>query len=445
MAVKFQTCRWLSLALGLLCAGATASATHAQDFLYRYQQGQRVSQTGYNNACGDGCTSACGNGCCDSGCAGLAPLVSPDGTADPNLTDPGRDLTAPVAPPSNLLASSFGASQGGAGAPNMIGDFFSGGINLGGNFAFSPMTGNSHDLQFAHAPIMAGDRLLKIVEFNSPIPTDRVFFTYNHFHNALQESIGGGVEDRNLDRFTFGLEKTFNGGNSSIELRLPIVSALDATQNTGDNISEEAVLFGNLALNLNTILRQNYNTTYTAGLGIILPTAPDTDVTFGGNRLLVENEAVFLAPWIGMVHTPNDLWFTQAFLQFAFDLNGNSFAASTGEEGVFQSQHLAFLSGTVGRWIYRDPCGCNYITGIAPVMELHFSRQINDADNDGAGGAVLFANNNENQIDVLNLTAGTHFELGPLSTLTVAVVAPLLQDPGKLFDTEIGVQFNRRF
>lgn len=455
MAAKHRRKRgFLAVTLGLLCAGSTAPGALAQDFLSRYAGNHSVTQVGYYD-------HACGGACAD-GCAGGAAVPAvPHGAAmedmpmiemppiDPESQLSPLDLEAPIAP-SPMLAASFGASSGGySSAPNVIGDFFGGGLTLGSAFAFTPdgmtLPEGQHHQEFATTPIHGGDRLLKITEFNSPIPVDRVFFTYNHFHNAIQESIDGTVVDRNLDRFVFGAEKTFNNGNSSIELRLPVVAGLDATQNTGDTISEEAVLFGDISLALKTILLVRPNTIWTGGLGMTLPTGPDANITFFGQTLQIDNEAVHLSPFLGVLYTPNQNLFLQGFVQFNFDLNGNSFVASTGPEGVIQDQTLMFLSGTIGYWIARDYSGASYITGIAPVLELHYTSTLNDADTDGAGGSTILVNDGENRIDVLNLTAGTHFQLGPMSTLTVAAVVPLKDGENKLFDTEIGVQFNRRF
>ena len=47
--------------------------------------------------------------------------------------------------------------------------------------------------------------------------------------------------------------------------------------------------------------------------------------------------------------------------------------------------------------------------------------------------------------DVLNLTAGVNLQLGPLSSLTIAGVAPLKTGVNREFDSEFVVQFDRRF
>ena len=485
MAQKRRPRRRIALfALGFAWVGSTASLAMADDGIAKYQPQNFLRQVGYNTGADCGCTSpapSCGN---NYNPTGLPPAVSPrspdmnslppaptvepnpmaapnpmlnaDGDLSPSDIDmdmpqlPERDLNAPLVP-SPMLAASFGASAGGfSSTPNTIGDFFGGGLNLGSNFAFQPpfntgMEQGDHHQEFASAPIHGGDRLLKITEFNSPIPVDRVFFTYNHFHNAIQESIDGGVVDRNLNRCVLGLEKTFNSGNSSVELRLPFVAGLDAVQNTSDSISEEAVLFGDIVLAVKTILLTTERTIYSGGLGVSLPTGPNAEITFLGETLFLDNEAVHLSPYLGALHRPNDRLFLQGFLQFNFDLNGNGYSATTGASGVIQDQTLMFLSGTIGYWMYQNQQTESYITGIAPVLELHYTSTMNDADTDGAGGSTILVNDGANRIDVLNLTAGTHIQLGPLSTLTTAVIVPLKDGEGKLFDAEASVLFNRRF
>ena len=55
---------------------------------------------------------------------------------------------------------------------------------------------------------------MKIGDDTSPLPVDRVFFDYNHFHNALLTANG---QDISLNRYTFGLEKTYFDGMTSVE------------------------------------------------------------------------------------------------------------------------------------------------------------------------------------------------------------------------------------
>ena len=178
---------------------------------------------------------------------GTRPAGSPDSTAKPRPSAPSADKRpAPpepatelltkaaesASPSSNQLASLMGdqsesrGSEPLAGAPNMFGDFFN---NLGGSvFAF----GSSFNNARADLPLAAGCRRVKIAEDDNALPQDRVFFTYNHFQDALQaESSFGGVApfSRNfsVDCYTIGVEKTFFDRCSSIELRMPLAGRTD--------------------------------------------------------------------------------------------------------------------------------------------------------------------------------------------------------------------------
>ena len=123
-------------------------------------QNSSVSQVGYYDRAGGctSCTPACGNGCGCAGGGGGAAMMGPGGGMADMMADPDgmgdmsqRDLTAPVAP-SPMLSSDFGASAGGyASAPNVIGDFFGGGINVGSAFSWSPSYSRSHHQEFTNA------------------------------------------------------------------------------------------------------------------------------------------------------------------------------------------------------------------------------------------------------------------------------------------------------
>ena len=59
------------------------------------------------------------------------------------------------------------------------------------------------------------------------LPTDRVFFLYNHFHNALRLQTQNTSTTDNVDQFTFGFEKTSDDGQWSFELRMPFSGGAD--------------------------------------------------------------------------------------------------------------------------------------------------------------------------------------------------------------------------
>jgi hypothetical protein len=177
------------------------------------------------------------------------------------------------------------------------------------------------------------------------------------------------------------------------------------------------------------------------GLGIVLPTADDARLfTTPGGALLgtVENDAVHLQPFIGYLATPSDRLFYQAFAQLDFDTNGNIVRRGN-SSGRIHDQTLLMFDLQVGYWLYRNECCCRYLTGIAPVAELHYTTTIEDSD------SVLGVSNPFNRQDILNITGGLQVSLGRLAMLTVAASAPLRDEEDALYDAELLVQFNRWF
>jgi hypothetical protein len=87
------------------------------------------------------------------------------------------------------------------------------------------------------------------------------------------------------------------------------------------------------------------------------------------------------------------------------------------------------------------------LQGIAGVAEIHYVTTLQDADFvlfDGPGfvGALQTT---ANRIDLLNLTGGLQFQIGPLANIRVGCVVPLKLAPNRQFDSEMQVSYNRFF
>jgi hypothetical protein len=351
---------------------------------------------------------------------------------------------AAASPAPSALAGSFGAARAPASAaPSMIGDFF------GGGYSYVTFGGDTSVVSTS-----AADRNFKIAENSSPIPADRVFFNYNHFANAL-ETFDGPV--LGLDRFNFGIEKTFWDENWSVELRIPFARGLDSTQVVGQEAGVEGTEFGNLAMAVKAVLLRGRCSTLSAGLGVVFPTGSDSELFFddGAGSLLplgsVQNEAVHMQPFLGHLWTPNDRLFVQSFAQLDFDLNGNQ-TQIRGVEGRLQDQSLLFLSTSIGYWAYRDPCA-RFVKGIAPVIELHYTTTLQSPD---AAPAELNGETPEDyeiatitnpawRQDIMNLTGGFHFQLFQSTRLTVAGAFPLRSNWDREFDAEFTMQLTHYY
>ena len=113
---------------------------------------------------------------------------------------------------------------------------------------------------------------------------------------------------------------------------------------------------------------------------------------------------------------------------------------------LMTDQNLGFLDIAAGYWLYRDP-DAPRLTGIAAITELHYSTTLQNADriNGVVDQAALVLNGSGNRFDVLNGTVGVQFLMFDASSLRVAGVFPLGGENRRLFDSEVQVQFNRRF
>jgi hypothetical protein len=374
--------------------------------------------------------------------------VTPPTRPNPSLVQPSQPATGPS---TNTLAYNSASMAGNAtlglaGAPNMIGD------SLGFPFFFVAPNGIARTL--ASVSLVSGDGPTKIADDTSPLPTDRVFFDYNSFNNALLTANGGEI---GLIRYSIGVEKTFFDKTLSVEIKAPIDNGLDSTQDllasTADN---EASAFGNLAIIPKLLLYSDSTWTLAGGLAIGVPTAPDASLRIGNNPLSIDidNESVHLAPFLGLLIAPGNRLFSITYLQFDFDANGNT-VTETAQGTVFargklRNPTLMYVDTTLGYWLYQsspnEAGGYGWLTGIAPVVELHYTTTLQDAEpatNDRFNPLIIPL---RSRLGILNLTAGLQFVLGPQNYLTVSGVAPLRTEPGdKQFDAEVVVQFNHRF
>jgi hypothetical protein len=347
---------------------------------------------------------------------------------------------------SNLLASDFGATPGALSSRyGIIGDFFGGAYQMQFSDLAGTRPGPGPGVTSSNIAIGGGDRRFKIADSNSPIPVDRVFFNYNHFHNALTTVDG---RETHLDRGVLGLEMATSNLMSSFEIRLPFASGLSSTQTFSQTADNTGAEFGNLSMAVKQLMCQTPTMRHSVGFGIVVPTAEESVVfdAFGRRFATVENEAVYLQPFTGLLWTPNDQFFVQLFGQLDVDCSGNTVRLDqTGQQGVIQDQYLLFADASFGYWLYHD-ANHGIITGVAPMLELHYTTTLSDTDVltfTTQSGLPNTVSNPDNRLDVLNITGGVRLEIQSDSFLTIAAVAPLRDDGDHLFDAEVSAQYIR--
>lgn len=352
-------------------------------------------------------------------------------TPDPTFqSDVSSSFDAPLT--SNTAANNFAAtagatslasttgSGGGLDAPNMLGD--------------SPGYGTTITISgpgtIYTIPNTATKRF-KFTENISPIPQDRVFYSYSHFDGALTVDAAAGVSTY-LDRHLFGGEKTFFDGLFSIELRMAVADGFDSDLSTALQRGGE---FGNIQLGFKSLLYSGDSCLVGGGLTLSLPTADDLQFA---NNMEMENETVYLAPYLGFVSTPTENCFIQGVTQFDFTLGGDTVTVGGVESGVFQEQHLFYTSLSAGSWLYRDECS-KFVNGVAAMTELHYTTALNEGDTINDGNVI----SGPGSLDLLNTTAGFVINKG-LTNIRVAGSVPLDWED-RFYDSEFQVQINRRF
>ena len=285
----------------------------------------------------------------------------------------------------------------------------------------------------------AAVRRVKIADNTSPEPRDRLFFNFNFFNDVI-----GGMGD--VSQYTVGCERTFWDGSSSLELRVPFAATL-ASEQSAEGVEARDFEFGNLAVWFKTILYEVPTGLISAGLGVAVPTASPSRVLFGQTPILeIENQAVHLLPYLGVMSTPQERWFWQGFLQLDVGTNGNPVQGDvTGQSlsqiGVLQDATLLFADVGVGYSLYQKPGGGG-LTSVSPTAELHYSTTLQDTDI--ADGNGFLVRSPTRRFDVLNLTLGTSLLWNDRLWIRPAMAIPLRDDDDEHFDYEAMVQMDWR-
>ncbi len=372
----------------------------------------------------------------------------------------------PLAPIEDLalLPRGFGADASAfSAAPSMIGDFFGNGLGItaaGLDYYYYPGSQNSVGNQNSYydnepgatIAVAGGDRRFKISDNSSPFPRNRIFFNYHHFHNALTDV---NLTNQNLDRYTFGLERTFLDELASVELRIPFAGGLASVQDTNSTNTTNTT-FGNMSLTVKGLLAANDTSALSLGLSMGFPTGSNALIKANDeNKIEFINDSFYLQPFLGYFRQTDERVFHQAFLQFDFDTSGSELRhyyndGTDYDASQVYSQTLMYVDYQLGWWCYQanrdkgiqksNPF--QQIQAIAPIIELHYTTTLEDLDSGEQGTSTIVQNARR---DILNLTGGLFFQLSDTGSLKLSAAAPLRSGLDKLFDAEFGVQYERRY
>lgn len=274
----------------------------------------------------------------------------------------------------------------------------------------------------------------KLSENTSPIPRDRVFINYNYFNNTPLAP--GGV---NVNRVTPGFEKTFFDGRMSFEMRMPFATTLDNTVDINGVTNSRDTEFGNLTMYFKALLWQSQKMAFSTGLGVTAPTAQDFAFVNNGTQVVrVDNESVHLLPFFAALYTPNERLFAQAMMQVDVDTNGNPVSVSGFDDvsGQFTGDLVRigrpydytymYLDFNVGYWTYLAPNSGRFITGFAPMAEIHVNQTVGAASSTRAVvDGVPWQFTSPGSLTSVNATVGANMILRDRATLTLGYGTPI--------------------
>jgi hypothetical protein len=246
----------------------------------------------------------------------------------------------------------------------------------------------------------------KIADNNSAMPQDRVYFDFNFFNDFLASTnnrLGTGAQNMNIYRESFGIEKTFLGGNGSVGLILPLntltlqspVVSLNGTHTGLGDLS----VFARYAL-----YRDSANNNWiTGGLAVTAPTGSTNFADFSAPSP-ISNTAV-LQPFVSYLWNFGNLY-VQGFSSVYTPTDHSS------------SPVLLFNDIGVGYYLYRAPVANRWISAVAPTFEVHVTDPLNFR-------GPITASNPFGAFDVVDLGAGVNVFLRARSRLGIGIVTPV--------------------
>lgn len=370
----------------------------------------------------------------------LASFASRPLHAQPMMPQMGETAEAQPTAPTALRRVSRGSQQLGyrlASVPKMFGDTLS-----AGGILILPLDPNLQRGGSVPVPTPFAFRRSKISENNNPLPENRCYFMYNHFHNALPVTFQSGpsfvTRDSHVDQYTVGIERMILNDTASVEVRMPFMSSFDFALDP--NLAVSGGNVGNLALIYKQLLYWEDTFAIGAGSSIEFPTGSDVDANLFGSTVTIENDAVRFLPYVGVVSSPHEDFFWQFTAQVDLGTGGNNVVVNGVRDGSkFNDQNLLHLDMSVGRWLVLDD-EAPLVTGLAGILELHYTNSMQDADSVLIDDFTLTGPSN--RFDVLNLSAGINTILGSRTNLRVAAVVPLRTED-RFFDSEFQLQLNR--
>lgn len=252
--------------------------------------------------------------------------------------------------------------------------------------------------------VMPWARGFKIADNQSPMPQDRVFYTFDYFNNlngAVNQRLGSSISSMQAYRELLGIEKTFWGGNASLGLRMPIDTLWTSSNNPTLRNGSTAV--GDLSFFSKFVLWANPNNgnLLSGGLAVTVPNGPSS---FAGSPSTAGFRDVQFQPFLGYIVRRGDLYL-QGFTAIDVPTDPNDVT-------------MWYNDVALGYFVYRNEAPTAVLSAIVPTFEVHLSDPLNHR------GAFRF-NDPAGTPDILDLTFGSSFILRKRLVASFGVAFPV--------------------
>ena len=360
------------------------------------------------------------------GDAGTAGASNPDGSPSAATADAGAGAGA------GGFTSELGGSTSGSGAPpGIVGDYTPitrAVVHASSRFPVLPTPVPPPRVGGRNPGIVNGNGTtsilfkltgLKVSDNQSPVPQDRVFFSFNYFDNlnaSADRKTASPIQNLQVYHELFGIEKTFLDGNASIGFRVPLNTISFKSDVAGLGGSSTAP--GDLSVFLKYAFYRNRGTLFSTGLQVTAPTGPGA---FGGAKYYSYFRDAQIQPFVGYLFR-RDRFYAQGF---------TSINVPTQSQDVT----LFFEDVAIGYYAYRSVDPTRFLTAIVPTAEAHLNIPLNHR---GYGTSDLAGTP-----DILDMTFGTNLEFRRRTILSVAYVTPVTGP--KPFNAELVLLLNIRF
>jgi hypothetical protein len=368
---------------------------------------------------------------------GTSPYAPGGGAAGP--ATPGAGAAVDSAMGMGATAPAVASGLGGGlnapqGALNMIGDL--GPVLTPSQTTIPPTPGRPQPFpppKFPTPPkpsalsqLAPSVRGMKIAENQSPMPQDRIFYSFNYFSNlnaSINQRFQSPVDQVRVYREIWGFEKTFDSGQGSVGLILPLntLTSNSTIQGSFAKLGGTSTSLGDLSIFTKYVMKYDPKSGSLLSTGLVLtpPTGPNQ---FAGAKYIQSVHATEIQPFLGYIWRRDN-----------FYLHG--FSAIDVPSSVREVTMLYNDVG-IGYFLLRRNDPSRFLTAIAPTFETHVNNPLTHRDpfnpKDPTGTP-----------DIVNLTYGVNFEFYKGAVLTFAFVDPVTSP--KPFDGEWVLLFNFYF